>query len=156
MIPLATIGAMVVPFRRWPAAAEPFAAMLRQARKMDAATAHGLGVVDALAQDYADLVAKAVGRVEALTGKPRANLHAPVALATLPPVDPVAESGQPLSRDIIAIMDRAIVEAAAAPSLEAALEVGYRAFGASACTPAAREGIESFLERRAPDFAKTG
>lgn len=150
------IGAMVVPFRRWPAAAEPFAAMLRQARKMDAATAHGLGVVDALAQDYADLVAKAVGRVEALTAKPRADLHTPIALATLPPVDPVAQSGQPLSREIIAIMDRAIVEAAAAPSLDAALEVGYRAFGASACTPAAREGIESFLERRAPDFAKTG
>ena len=53
-------------------------------------------------------------------------------------------------------MDRAIVDAAAAPSLDAALEVGYRAFGASACAAAAREGIEAFLERRTPDFVKTG
>ncbi len=150
------IGAMVVPFRRWPAAAEHFAAMLRRASKIDAATAHRLGVVDALAQDYAGLIATAVDRVEALAGKPRANLDAAVALAPLPPADGVAESGQPLSRAITAIMDQAIMQAAAAPSFDAALEIGYRAFGASACAAAAREGIESFLERRAPDFVKTG
>ncbi|HEY0850008.1 MAG TPA: 3-hydroxyacyl-CoA dehydrogenase/enoyl-CoA hydratase family protein [Bradyrhizobium sp.] len=150
------IGAMVVPFRRWPAAAEHFAAMLRQASRMDAATAHGLGVVDALAQDYPDLIARAVKCVNALIGRPRASLDAPVALLPLPPAKPVTESGQLLSRKIIAIMDQAIVEAAAAPSFDAALEVGYRAFGTSACASAAREGIEAFLERRTADFAKTG
>lgn len=150
------IGAMVVPFRRWPAAAETFAEMLRQARKIDAATAHRIGVVDALAQDYADLIAKAVARVEELAGKQRGDYDTPVALAPLPPVEPIAASGQLLSRETIAIMDRAIAEAAAASSFEAALEVGYRAFGASACTAAAREGIDSFLERRTPDFARTG
>ncbi len=150
------IGAMVVPFRRWPAAAEHFAAMLRQASKMDASTAHRLGVVDALAQDYPDLIAKAIERVNALIGRPRADLDPPVALVPLPSANPVAASGQPLSREIIAIIDRAIVEAAATPSFDAALEVGYRAFGVSACASAAREGIEAFLERRPADFAKTG
>jgi enoyl-CoA hydratase/3-hydroxyacyl-CoA dehydrogenase len=150
------IGAMVVPFRRWPAAAEHFAAMLRQASKMDASTAHRLGVVDALAQDYPDLIAKAIERVNALIGRPRADLDPPVALVPLPSANPVAASGHPLSREIIAIIDRAIVKAAATPSFDAALEVGYRAFGVSACASAAREGIEAFLERRPADFAKTG
>ncbi|WP_300261000.1 enoyl-CoA hydratase/isomerase family protein [Bradyrhizobium sp.] len=150
------IGAMVVPFRRWPAAADHFAGMLRQARRMDAASAHRLGVVDALAQDYPDLIARAIERVNALIGRPRANLDAPVALLPLPPATPVAANSQPLSREIIAIMDRAIVEAAATPSFDDALEVGYRAFGASACASAAREGIEAFLARRVADFTKTG
>jgi enoyl-CoA hydratase/3-hydroxyacyl-CoA dehydrogenase len=57
---------------------------------------------------------------------------------------------------VIAIMEQAIRDAAAAPSFAAALEVGYRAFGASACTAAAREGINAFLERRQPDFASSG
>jgi len=48
------------------------------------------------------------------------------------------------------------MDAAKAPSFAAALEVGYRAFGNSACTAAAREGIDAFLNRRTPDFGKTG
>ncbi|MFO1408921.1 MAG: hypothetical protein U1F06_00865 [Steroidobacteraceae bacterium] len=54
------------------------------------------------------------------------------------------------------IVDAAIVDGAAAPTWSAALEVGYAAFGATACTAAAREGIGAFGERRAPDFGKTG
>jgi enoyl-CoA hydratase/3-hydroxyacyl-CoA dehydrogenase len=53
-------------------------------------------------------------------------------------------------------LERAIVDAAAAQSFNAAVEIGYRAFGASACTAAAREGIDAFLSRRAADFTKTG
>jgi len=51
--------------------------------------------------------------------------------------------------------ESAIREAAAAPTLAAALEVGYRAFGESACTAAACEGITAFQEKRAPDFTRT-
>ena len=47
-------------------------------------------------------------------------------------------------------------EAAAANTLDEALEIGYRAFGAAACTAAAREGIAAFLAKRSPDFAATG
>jgi enoyl-CoA hydratase/3-hydroxyacyl-CoA dehydrogenase len=53
-------------------------------------------------------------------------------------------------------MEQAILDAARASSLAAALEVGYRAFGVSACTAAAREGIGAFQEHRTPDFRKTG
>jgi enoyl-CoA hydratase/3-hydroxyacyl-CoA dehydrogenase len=68
----------------------------------------------------------------------------------------VAANGQRLSSEAIGIPDTAIRDAAAAPTFAAALEIGYRAFGASACTAAAREGIDAFLQRRPPDFSKTG
>ena len=38
-------------------------------------------------------------------------------------------------------------------SIEVALEIGYRAFGRTACTAAAREGIAAFGEGRTPNFA---
>jgi len=65
------------------------------------------------------------------------------------------ETGQ-WSREVRAIMDDAIVTAAASSRWSEALEVGYRAFGASACTAAAREGIAAFGERRRADFSRTG
>ncbi|MCW5581808.1 MAG: hypothetical protein KIS72_10755, partial [Luteimonas sp.] len=63
--------------------------------------------------------------------------------------------GQPLSKEIMGILENAVRDAAAAGSLDAALEIGYRAFGASALTAAAREGIGAFQEGRKPDFSKT-
>jgi len=72
------------------------------------------------------------------------------------PIEPVAANGQRLSAEIIRILESTISEATAAPTFSAALEIGYRAFGASACTAAAREGIDAFLQRRTPDFGKTG
>jgi enoyl-CoA hydratase / 3-hydroxyacyl-CoA dehydrogenase len=36
------------------------------------------------------------------------------------------------------------------------LETGYHAFGAVACTAAAREGISAFQQRRPADFSTTG
>jgi enoyl-CoA hydratase/3-hydroxyacyl-CoA dehydrogenase len=150
------LGAMVVPYRRWPQAAATFHAMMRRAERVSAKTAHELGIVDALSDDYAAMIEDAVERVHALTG----HLHRPadgaVAIAPQEPVDAVAANGQKLSVEVTRILERAIVEAAAAPSFDAALEIGYRAFGASACTAAAREGIDAFLSRRPADFTKTG
>jgi enoyl-CoA hydratase/3-hydroxyacyl-CoA dehydrogenase len=72
------------------------------------------------------------------------------------PADAVAFNGQRLSVEVTRILERAIADAAAAQSFDAALEIGYRAFGLSACTAAAREGIDAFLQRRPADFTKTG
>jgi enoyl-CoA hydratase/3-hydroxyacyl-CoA dehydrogenase len=79
---------------------------------------------------------------------------APVPIAPLPAMDD-GETGQ-WSREVRAIMDDAIVTAAASSRWSEALQVGYRAFGASACTAAAREGITAFGERRRADFSRTG
>ncbi len=148
------IGAMVVPYRRWPHATATFNAMLRQAERLKATRAHELGIVSGLADDYASLIALAAARVGELAGKVTPIGDAPVAVS-IDPVDARSSSGQVLSRECIEIMEQAIREAAAAPSFAAALEAGYRAFGRSACTGAAREGITSFKEKRPADFSKT-
>jgi enoyl-CoA hydratase/3-hydroxyacyl-CoA dehydrogenase len=150
------IGAMVVPYRRWPAAASVFHGMLRRAEKLKAARAHELGIVDALADDPPSLVAAAVARVRALAGRRQPIPDGPVALPPFADDAGQAAGGATLSRATVALIEGAVREAAAAPTLAAALEAGYRAFGASACTAAAREGIAAFHERRSPDFARTG
>lgn len=150
------LGAMVVPYRRWPDAASIFHGMLRRAETVTADAAHALGVVDALADDTADLIDAAVARVHALAGQVRAPNGGAVRVPGFAPIAPTGTGGQDLSREVLRILERAIEDAAAAPSLGAALEIGYAAFGASACTAAAREGISAFQERRAPDFARTG
>lgn len=149
------IGAMVVPYRRWPQAAEAFHGMLRRAERLPAAKAYELGVVDALADDLPGLIKAAVARVQALAGKLSGIAQGAVSLAPLEQVAPTAASGQSLSREVMGILEQAVRDAAAAGTLNEALEAGYRAFGASACTAAAREGIGAFQEGRKPDFSST-
>jgi enoyl-CoA hydratase/3-hydroxyacyl-CoA dehydrogenase len=150
------IGAMVVPYRRWPQAAGTFHAMLRRCEKLKAKQALALGVVAALAKDSAELIALAVARVQALAQGHGQIADAPVTLPAFEPMEAKAASGMALSPTTLALLERAVQQAAQAPTLAAALEIGYLAFGDSACTAAAREGIAAFGERRAPDFTAAG
>jgi enoyl-CoA hydratase/3-hydroxyacyl-CoA dehydrogenase len=149
------IGALVIPYRRWPQAASQVHRMLRASQPLDAEQARLAGIIDdCVGRDR--LLQRAIARVGELARQPRRSLDAPVDLEPLPPVPASSADGKVLSVTVLAIMDRAIVAAAAAPTLADALETGYRAFGESACAAAAREGIEAFLARRAPDFKRTG
>ena len=150
------IGAMVVPYRRWPQASATFHAMLRQGHKLDAPHALELGILDAVTDDHQTLLYQAVELVGQLVESPRRIPEHPVELTALPDIEVESIEGQTLSREVLGIMESAIQQAAAATSLSDALEIGYAAFGASACTTAAREGIDAFLERRQPDFRQTG
>jgi len=150
------IGGMVVPYRRWPQAANTFHAMLRQARRLPAAEAHGLGIIDAMAGDYAGMIETAVRLVRDVEVSSRRPVDGAIDIPALAPAEALAENGQRLSRQIIGLIDDAIRDAGACTSHADGLEVGYRAFGASACTRAAREGIDAFMNNRRPDFAKTG
>lgn len=149
------IGALVVPYRRWPHAASVFNDLLRRAERLTAARALELGVVDGLADDYAGLVSLALERVNALCGQTRGIADGAVPIHALDPIEPRAASGERLSGEVIRIMEDGIRDAAAATTFVEALEIGYRAFARSACTAAAREGILAFQERRKPDFART-
>jgi len=146
------IGAMVVPYRRWPQAAAKFHRMLTRAERLSAQDANELGVVDALADGYDDLIAKAVARVHAMKGKPARIADGAVAI----PAFEAMEAARKLSAKVIGLIEQAVVQAGAAPTLAAALEIGYRAFGDVACSAAAREGIDAFMTRRKPDFGATG
>ena len=153
---LPAIGAMVVPYRRWPNAAAVFHGMLTRADPLTASRAHELGIVDELADGFDDLIERATARVHALAAHRPTIADAPVALPPFEPGSSPAAGARVLSATVIGLIERAVREAAAAPTLAAALEVGYRAFGAVACTAAAREGIAAFQERRRADFGATG
>ncbi len=150
------IGGMVVPYRRWPQASETFHGMLRFTRRLKADKAHALGILDGLAGSYDELVALALARVKQISGKVARIRDAPVELAPFDAAEAVTPTGQPLSREVVGLVSRAIEQAAKATSFAEALEIGYRAFGQSACTAAAREGVGAFLDKRKPDFGKTG
>jgi enoyl-CoA hydratase/3-hydroxyacyl-CoA dehydrogenase len=150
------IGGLVVPYRRWPGAASVFHEMLRVARRLPAAQAHELGVVEGLADSYEALVRQAVKMVREPSGAGAPMADGPVEIPPLAEIDTPAAGRLPLSREVVGLIGRAIEEAARGSSLAGALETGYAAFGASACTAAAREGIAAFRERRKPDFTKTG
>ena len=150
------LGAMVVPYRRWPLAATTFHAMMLRAERVSAKKAHAFGIVDRLSDDYAAMIESAVERVHVLTGNLQAPAEGKIVIEPPTPGDAIAFNGQKLSMEVTRILQRTIIEAAVAQSFDAALEIGYRAFGESACTAAAREGIDAFLSRRAADFGKTG
>lgn len=152
------IGAMVIPYRRWPDAAPVFHQMLTQAQRLQAAKALEIGMVDTLVNDNASLLPAAIKMVLELAG--RGHVVEEGAVEISPMIvernEPRSVDGQYLSAEVLGIMRNAIEQAAAAGSLNEALEIGYRAFGDSACTGAAREGIAAFREKRKPDFAATG
>ncbi len=149
------IGALVVPYRRWPKAAGIFHDLLRRAERLTAARALEFGVVDGLADDYAGLISAALERVNSLSERPRGIADGAVPIPVLDPIEPKAANGDRLSEEVIGIMEDGIRDAAAATTIAEALEIGYRAFARSACTAAAREGILAFQERRKPDFSRT-
>jgi len=150
------LGGMVVPYRRWPAAANLFHGMLFRGERASARQAHELGIIDSLSDNYVAMIESAVSRVHALAGILQPPPDGLVEVELPAPLQPVAANGKPLSKEVTNILAAAIRDAAAALTFTDALEVGYRAFGASACTAAAREGIEAFQARREADFEKTG
>jgi enoyl-CoA hydratase/3-hydroxyacyl-CoA dehydrogenase len=141
------IGALVVPYRRWPAAGSVFHDMLRVGARLDAGEAHRLGVIDEIVPDTDSLLPAAIARVLDLVGKVSPPPDGPVEVPPFSELDPGALQERGISAEVVEIIEKAVREAAAAPSLEGALEIGYSAFAASAATTAAREGITGFLSR---------
>src|SRR5690606_37587243 len=75
------IGAMVVPYRRWPKASAVFHGMMTRAEKLTAAQAAEFGMVDALVDDIMDLLPAAIRRVRELSGTEHRIPDGPVEIA---------------------------------------------------------------------------
>jgi enoyl-CoA hydratase/3-hydroxyacyl-CoA dehydrogenase len=152
----AGIGGLVVPYRRWPHAAGLFHTMLLDGQRVTAAEAHAEGVLDVVVHQPRELIGAALILVEQLARRMPRIASQPVALAVAPQASTTGGKSAKLSAQVRGIIAAAVGDGAAADSLDAALEVGYQAFGRTACTAAAREGIAAFAEKRAADFQRTG
>jgi enoyl-CoA hydratase/3-hydroxyacyl-CoA dehydrogenase len=148
------IGGLVIPYRKWPAAAETFTKMLAQNERLTAKQAVALGVVSALEDEYEALVQAAAARARQLVGTVPLSLpdSAGLSAGSIPSLEAVAVDGTPLSKEVVEIILQAVRDGIVAPDLASALEVGYQAFGTVAATKAAAEGIGSFLGGRKPDY----
>ncbi len=148
------IGGLVVPYRKWPAAAKIFTDMITRADRLPAVLALELGMVSAVEADYEALVRLAAERARSLAGTlplPAADLSL-VADEALVAGEAVSADGMVLSREVIDIIVAAIKDGLGAPDLPAALEIGYQAFGKVAETKAAVEGIGAFVSGKKADF----
>ncbi|MHB1342917.1 MAG: 3-hydroxyacyl-CoA dehydrogenase/enoyl-CoA hydratase family protein [Thermoleophilia bacterium] len=149
------IGGLVLPYRKWPAAAKTFTDMITRAERLSAAQALEIGMISGVEEDYEALVRMAAARVRALAGTlplPQADLSV-VRAETIQAGEAVSADGLVLSKEVVGIIVAGIKDGLAAADLPAALEIGYQAFGKVAETKAAAEGIGAFLSGRKPDFA---
>ena len=148
------MGGTVVPYRKWPHAAATFHAMIGEAKRLTVQEAEAIGIVAAVTEDYPEMIDAALGEVERLAGKVPRIADAPVNIAPFEvPEQPVAGK-LPLSKEALSIVARVINQAAAADSLEAALEINYQGSGDISCIEASKEGVNAFLEKRKPAFTR--
>ncbi len=148
------IGGAIVPYRKWPRGAKLFHEMICLARSISAKEAAEIGMVDKLADSYYDMIQEAKKEVERLQGK---ITRIPDGKMEIPPVEipeqPMAGK-LALSKEAVSIIARIIEQGAATERFTDALEVGYKGLGEIACTDAAQEGINAFLQKRSPEYKK--
>ncbi len=152
------IGGMVIPYRRWPHAAETFNNMLLKAQKLPADEALELGIISKISDSHTSLLSDAIALVKQHRKQHARNLDAPIDISPQPTLDEPCKdfAGAQLSTQVIQIISEAVITASTQQNLETALETGYKAFADSAATAAAREGIDAFLSGRVPNYAQTG
>src|SRR5690606_13739800 len=104
------IGAMVVPYRRWPQASGVFHGMMTRAEKLTAEAAAGIGMVDTLVDDVTHLLPAALWLVRELSGKEHRIPDGPVNIAPLmiEVNEPRTADGRLVSAEVLGIMRRAI------------------------------------------------
>jgi len=103
-----------------------------------------LGIVGALV-DIESLIVSAVDMVRELAGEITPPPEGPVEIPPFPRLEPATLAEEGLSPEVVEIIEAAIRDAATAGELHEALEIGYSAFAAAACTKAAREKITAFV-----------
>jgi enoyl-CoA hydratase / 3-hydroxyacyl-CoA dehydrogenase len=146
------IGGCAVPYRKWPNGAEVFHQMLTAGKSLTVEEGRNIGMVEAVADSFDGLIAKAVQEVHRLEGRITRMADRPVDIPAVVVAEEPKAGKLPLSRKAVEIVKETIEACAAAGSFEASLEAGYRGFGKIACTEAAAEGIQAFLEKRRPEY----
>ena len=148
------IGGCVVPYRKWPLGAKLFHEMIILGKPIKSQNAVDIGMIAKIAENYTELIDFAVTEVDNLHGKIERISEKPVDIPAMPETDSPMFGQLPLSKEAVALAIKTIKDAAAAGSLNEALEIGYQGFGEIACIDSAKEGISAFLSRRKPEFKK--
>lgn len=149
------MGGAVMPYRKWPQAAETFHAMIGEAKRLTCKEAEAIGMVKGIAGDYRQMIQAAVAEVDRLALQVPSVADGPIGIPEYTvPTEPKDATGMPLSREALGILAEVVNRGAAAESLGAAMEITYQACGRISCIDAPKEGVFAFLEKRKPVFTK--
>jgi enoyl-CoA hydratase/3-hydroxyacyl-CoA dehydrogenase len=148
------MGGVVIPYRKWPQAAEKFHAMIGKSERLTVKEAVEIGIVKKTAKTFSELIDAAIAEVNALQGNiPRVPDGAAKIPEFVVPEDPRA-GDLPLSKEILGIIGGIINKAAKANKLAEALEIAYLGAGDISCAADCKEGVMAFMEKRKPEFSK--
>lgn len=148
------MGGVVIPYRKWPKAAAKFHAMISQSERLTVQEAAGIGIVKKIVKTFPDLIDAAIAEVNALQGKIPRIPEGPVDIPEYKIPDAPTAGDLPLSKEILGIIFGIVHKAAKAKTLAEALEIAYIGAGDISCAPDCKEGVNAFLEKRKPNFAK--
>jgi len=144
----------VIPYRKWPQAAEKFHAMIGKSERLKVPEAVEIGIVKKTAKTFPELIDAAIAEVNKLQGNIPRIADGPVEIPEfVVPEDPKAGDLQ-LSKEILGIIGGIINKAAAAGTLSEALEIAYLGAGDISCAADCKEGVMAFMQKRKPQFAK--
>lgn len=148
------MGGAVIPYRKWPAAAETFHGMIGQAEKLPVQKAHEIGIVKKITNGYTEMIEAAMAEVNSLIGNIPRITPEPVDIPEFViPENPKAGK-LPLSKEALGLVANVINEAAVTSGLYEALDINYQRSGDISCIQASKEGVNAFLEKRKPEFTK--
>jgi len=148
------MGGVVIPYRKWPQAAEKFHAMIGSAERLTVQEAEKIGMVKTITADFPSLIDAAVAEVNRLQGGVPKIAEGPVEMTPFTVPDAPKADDLPLSKEALGVFARVINGAAAADTLAEALEIAYEGAGDISCIDASKEGVQAFLGKRKPVFAK--
>jgi enoyl-CoA hydratase/carnithine racemase len=148
------MGGVVIPYRKWPQAAEKFHAMIGEAERMRVQEAVEIGIVKKVVKTFPELIDEAIAEVNSLQGNIHRIPDKPVDIPEFVVPDTPMAGDLPLSKEILGIIGGIINEAAKADTLAEALEIAYVGAGDISCAADCKEGVTAFLEKRKPEFGK--
>jgi 3-hydroxyacyl-CoA dehydrogenase/enoyl-CoA hydratase/carnithine racemase len=148
------MGGGVIPYRKWPQAAETFHGMVGEAKRLTCQEAAEIGMVQTVTNSFPELIQAAIAEVERLAGQIPRAASGPVNIPAFTVPDEPKAGKMPLSKEALSIVANVVNEGAAADSLKAAMEITYERCGDISCIDAPKEGVFAFLEKRKPNFVK--
>jgi enoyl-CoA hydratase/3-hydroxyacyl-CoA dehydrogenase len=148
------MGGVVIPYRKWPKAAAKFHAMIGKSERLTVQEAAEIGIVKKIVKTFPELIDAAIAEVGKLQGNIPRIPEGPVEIPQFVVPEAPTAGDLPLSKEILGIIGGIINKAAKAKTLAEALEIAYLGAGDISCAPDCKEGVNAFLEKRKPQFAK--